>query len=229
MIKYIFFDLDETLFDFPLAERLAITETFTELGIDPTEENIERYSRINRLCWDGLERGELTRERLVILRFEMLFSELSRADLSPDVAQRLYENALGGQHPFIEGAEDVLSELCENYELYAVTNGLYSVQSRRIKDAELDRFFKGYFISEKLGYSKPDRRFFDAAFATLPCFDKNEAIVVGDSLQSDILGAKNAGLKSCLYNPKSKENKTGIIPDYQIKNLSELPGLLKEL
>ena len=75
MIKYIFFDLDETLFDFPLAERLAISETFAELGIMPTEENIKLYSRINRLCWNGLERGELTRDRLIILRFEMLFDE----------------------------------------------------------------------------------------------------------------------------------------------------------
>ena len=229
MIKYIFFDLDETLFDFPLAERLAISETFTRLKIEPTEENIKLYSKINRWCWDGLERGELTRERLVILRFEMLFDELSLDGLSAEGAQKIYENALGGQHPFIAGAEELLSELCENYELYAVTNGLYSVQSRRIKDAGLDRFFKGYFISEELGYSKPDRRFFEAAFATLPHFDKNEAIVVGDSLQSDILGAKNAGVKSCLYNPKSKENKTGIIPDYEIKNLSELPRLLKEI
>lgn len=229
MIKYILFDLDETLFDFPLAERLAISEVLESLGIKPTEEIIKRYSEINRECWDGLERGELTRERLIILRFEMLFSELSLAGLSAEGAQKIYENALGGQHPFIEGAEDVLSKLSAKYELYAVTNGLYSVQSRRIKEAGLDRFFRGYFISEKLGYSKPDRRFFDAAFATLPGFNKDYAIVVGDSLRSDILGAKNAGVKSCLYNPRGKENKTDIIPDYEISALTELEGLLEKV
>ncbi|MBO5010486.1 MAG: YjjG family noncanonical pyrimidine nucleotidase [Clostridia bacterium] len=229
MIKYIFFDLDETLFDFPLAERLAISETFAELGIMPTEENIKLYSKINRLCWDGLERGELTRDRLIILRFEMLFDELSIVGLSPRDAQRLYENALGAQHPFIEGAEEILSELCKKYELYAVTNGLYSVQSRRIKDAGLDRFFKGYFISEEIGYSKPDRRFFETAFEKISGFDKDNSIIIGDSLQSDILGGKNAEIRTCHYNPKSKVNKTEIIPDYEIKNLSEIPRLLKEI
>ena len=229
MLKYILFDLDDTIFDFAKAERAAITETFTELGIAPTEENIERYSRINRRCWDGFERGELARERLIILRFELLFAELSLNNLSPEEAQRIYEWALGGQHHFIEGAEDMLAELCEKYELYAVTNGLYSVQSRRIKDACLDRFFKGYFISEELGYSKPDRRFFEAAFATIPHFDKSEAIVIGDSLQSDILGGKNAGVRTCYYNPNSKENKGKIIPDYEIKNLRELRRLTEEI
>lgn len=229
MIKYIFFDLDETLFDFPLAERLAISETFSELGIAPTDENIERYSKINRWCWDGLERGELTRERLIILRFEMLFDELSLDGLSAEGAQKIYENALGSQHPFIDGAEEILSELCEKYELYAVTNGLYSVQSRRIKDAGLDRFFKGYFISEKIGYSKPMREFFESVFEKISDFDKDKSIIIGDSLQSDILGGKNAGIKTCHYNPKNKENKTEIIPDHEIKNLSEIPRLLKEI
>ena len=152
-----------------------------------------------------------------------------RDTFSPEEAQKNYVLALGGQHRFIEGAEEILSTLSENYELYAVTNGLLAVQSRRIRDAELDRFFKGYFISEELGYSKPQREFFEAAFAKIPSFDKEKAIIIGDSLQSDILGGKNAGIKTCHYNPEKKKNKTGIIPDYEINDLSVLPGLLKEI
>lgn len=228
MLKYLLFDLDETLFDFPAAERAAISQVLSGLGITPTDEIIKRYSEINRACWDMLERGEITRERLVILRFEILREELS-ADFLPDEAQKNYVIALGGQHCFMEGAEEVLSALSEDFELYAVTNGLFAVQSRRIRDAELDRFFKGYFISEELGYSKPRKEFFEAAFAKIPNFDKEKAIIIGDSLQSDILGGKNAGIKTCHYNPKNKENKTGIIPDYEINDLSVLPRLLKEI
>ena len=228
MLKYLLFDLDETLFDFPAAERAAISEVLSGLGITPTDEIIKRYSEINRSCWDMLERGEISRERLVVLRFEILREELS-ADFSPEEAQKNYVFALGGQHRFIEGAEEILSTLSENYELYAVTNGLLAVQSRRIRDAELDRFFKGYFISEELGYSKPQREFFESAFAKIPSFDKERAIIIGDSLQSDILGGKNAGIKTCHYNPKKKKNNTGIIPDYEINDLSVLPGLLKEI
>ena len=228
MVKYILFDLDETLFDFPKAEKAAISEVLSALGITPTEKIVERYSKINRNCWDMLERGEIDRERLVILRFELLRDELG-ADFSPENVQKMYVSALGGQHHFIDGAEDLLSELCTDYELYAVTNGLYAVQTRRIKDAALDRFFKGYFISEEVGYSKPQKKFFDLAFSKIDGFKKAEAIIIGDSLGSDILGGKNAGIRTCHYNPHGKENRTGIIPDHEIKNLSELPRLLKEL
>lgn len=229
MIKYILFDLDDTIFDFSKAERVAITETFTQLGIAPTEENIERYSRINRRCWDGFERGELTRESLIILRFELLFTELSLKNLSPVETQRIYERALGRQHHFIDGAENLLCELSKKYELYAVTNGLFAVQSPRIRDARLDRFFDGYFISEDIGFSKPRVEFFDIAFSKIEGFEKEKAIIVGDSLQSDILGGKNAGVRTCYYNPNNKENKGKIIPDYEIKKLSELPRLLEEI
>ena len=228
MIKYILFDLDETLFDFPKAERAAISEVMSVIGISPLEERIRRYSEINRECWDALERGEMSRERLVIFRFEKFLAEQG-SDFSPEEAQKQYVLALGAQHHFIDGAEELLSLLSEKYELYAVTNGLYAVQTRRIKDSRLDRFFKGYFISEEIGFSKPRKEFFDLAFSKIDGFERDKAIIIGDSLRSDILGGKNAGIRTCHYNPQKKENKTGIIPDHEIKNLSELPRLLKEL
>lgn len=228
MIKYILFDLDETLFDFPKAERAAISEVMSMIGISPSEERIRRYSEINRECWDALERGETSRERLVIFRFEKFLAEQG-SDFSPEEAQKQYVLALGAQHHFIDGAEELLSLLSEKYELYAVTNGLYAVQTRRIKDSRLDRFFKGYFISEEIGFSKPRKEFFDLAFSKIDGFERDKAIIIGDSLRSDILGGKNAGIRTCHYNPQKKENKTGIIPDHEIKNLSELPRLLKEL
>jgi 2-haloacid dehalogenase len=170
----------------------------------------------------------MSRERLVIFRFEKFLAEQG-SDFSPEEAQKQYVLALGAQHHFIDGAEELLSLLSEKYELYAVTNGLCAVQTRRIKDSRLDRFFRGYFISEEIGFSKPRKEFFDLAFSKIDGFERDKAIIIGDSLRSDILGGKNAGIRTCHYNPQKKENKTGIIPDHEIKNLSELPRLLKEL
>lgn len=228
MLKFVFLDLDETIFDFPLAERNAIFEALSKTGITPTDEIAELYSKINRSLWDRLERGTVSRERLKTERFEVLFSEIGVKASATDM-QKAYEKALGGYHYFINGAEEVLSELAERYELYAVTNGLFSVQSRRIKDAKLDRFFKGYFISEEIGASKPEKTFFDKAFSSIKDFDPSYSVIIGDSIQSDILGGKNAGILTCHYNPKQKENLTGIIPDYEIKALCELPALLNKL
>lgn len=228
VIKYIFFDLDDTLFDFPLAERMAIGQTLGALGIAYTDGTLLRYSEINRQCWDALERGELSREELAYRRFEILFSELG-VSISLERTQRIYEQALGAYHPFLPGALELLEALCKDYELYAVTNGFAVTQEKRIREAELNRYFRGFFISEHVGYSKPDRRFFEEAFAEIDGFEAEKSIVVGDSLQSDILGAKNAGVKSCLYNPKFKKNATDIIPDYEIHELGELVSLLKKL
>ena len=228
MLKYILFDLDDTIFDFTKAERVAITEVFEKIGIEPSEKNIERYCEINRECWGMLERGEMTREEIVVLRFDRFFSEFN-LDFSPKMTQEMYVRALGSHHYFIEGAENVLSALSKKYKLYAVTNGLFAVQSPRIRDARLDRFFDGYFISEDIGFSKPRVEFFDIAFSKTEGFEKEKAIIVGDSLQSDILGGKNAGVRTCYYNPNNKENKGKIIPDYEIKKLSELPRLLEEI
>ncbi|MBQ8321415.1 MAG: YjjG family noncanonical pyrimidine nucleotidase [Clostridia bacterium] len=228
MIKYVFFDLDETLFDFPTSERLAISEVLVKFGISPTESTVKRYSEINRYCWDLLELGRITKGELLEKRFVILFSELC-VNVSPSDAQAVYENALGSHHPLIHGARELLSELYGKYSIYAVTNGTAIVQDRRIRDSGLHKYFDGVFISERLGYAKPDVRFFEAAFANIKDFDKKLAIIVGDSLRSDILGGKNAGIRTCHYNPVGRANETDIMPDYEIKKLSELPGLLKEL
>ncbi len=228
MIKYVFFDLDETLFDFLTAERQAISETLVKCGISPTVSAIRRYSEINRYCWDLLELGKITKEELLERRFVILFSELN-VSVSPSDAQAVYENALGSNHTLIQGARELLSELYGKYSIYAVTNGTAVVQDRRIRESDLHKYFDDVFISERLGYAKPDGRFFEAAFANIKDFDKKLAIIVGDSLKSDILGGKNAGVTTCHYNPVGKANETDITPDYEIKKLSELPRLLKEL
>ena len=228
MIKTVFLDIDDTLLDFHRAEALAIRTALSRFGIDPSEENVKRYSQINRACWESFEKGEMSREDVLTTRFEVLFSEMG-VNLSPDEAQRIYENELGSYHFYIDGAEEMLKQIYKDYELYITTNGIKVVQSRRITDSGIGEYFKDIFISEEIGFNKPQKEYFDFIFDKIEGFDKDRSIIVGDSLSSDILGGINAGIKTCWYNPKGIAGRSDIAPDYILTDIKELPSLLKRI
>lgn len=228
MIKTVFLDLDETIFDFHKAEAIALSGMLTELGVTPTEAVVKRYSEINDEQWKLLELGLATREQILVRRFELLFSELG-TDRDPNDARRIYEYRLGVGHYFIEGAEDMLKALYGKYDLYLASNGTEHVQKRRIASSGIEKYFRDIFISQQIGHNKPSREYFDACFEGIENFTRDEAIIVGDSLSSDIKGGSNAGIRTCLFNPTGKKISGDIIPDYEIRRLSELPQLLKEI
>ena len=229
MIKYVLFDVDDTLLDFGKAESAAIGKTFERIGIPVTEELIRRYSEINAQQWARFERGEISRERLLTERFDILFSELGLHNIPSEMAQASYEYLLGIGHYFVDGAEALLEALKDKYELYIVSNGNASVQDRRLKSAGIIPYFRDIFISERVGFNKPSAEFFDACFERIPGFEKDKAIIVGDRLSSDILGGINAGVKTCWFNPKGEAPDPDIPADYEIKQLSELPALLERI
>ena len=228
MIQHVFLDLDDTIFDFRAAERIAICEALSEMGVVPTEEIISRYSEINSSFWKMLERGEITREELLWRRFEQLYSELGLS-VSAKETQRVYIRRLAFACPFIDGAPELLDVLCREYSLYAVSNGTASVQDERIARSDIGRYFKEIFISERIGANKPDKIFFDRCFSAIEGFSKENAIIVGDSLTSDVLGGRNAGILTCLFNPKGTIKQTEIIPDFEIAELAQLPALLRRI
>lgn len=227
MIKTVFLDLDDTLLDFHRSEAVAIAETLSGFGIEPTEAVKKRYSEINREMWEQLELGNMTREQILVRRFELLFEELG-VDVSGLEARHKYEWNLGGSYFYIDGAEDLLSELSQKYDLYLMSNGTAAVQDRRIAASGIAKYFKGIFISERVGYNKPSREFFDLCFGEIPDLDREESIIVGDSLSSDIQGGKNAGILTCHYIPHG-ERRDGPAPDYTIRSLGELPSLLESI
>jgi len=226
MIHTILLDLDDTLLDFQKAERAALVKTLTELNIEPKEETLARYSVLNLAQWRLLEKGELSRDEVKLRRYRLLFEEIG-ADCSAQKAAELYEGYLGIGHYFIDGAEELLDVLSMDYSLYLVTNGTARVQEGRIESAGIAGYFKGIYISEKIGFNKPSKEFFDHCFAQIPDFEKEEAVIVGDSLTSDIQGGKNAGVKTIWFNPTQSVNASPIRPDYEIMNLQELPILIK--
>ena len=228
MIKSVLIDLDDTIFDFHKAEALALRGMLSEFNVSPTEEMTELYSKINKSQWELLEKKLKTREEVLLDRFTIFFSEIG-AKIDGRKARERYEYLLGNGHFFIEGAEELLKAIYEKYDLYLASNGTESVQVRRIASSEIEKYFKDIFISQALGADKPSVQYFDACFARMKNFSKETTIIIGDSISSDILGGKNAKIKTCLYNPKAKTNDTGIIPDFEVRSLSEIPELLERI
>ncbi len=229
MIKFVLLDIDDTLLDFGKAEAAAIRKTFDHIGIPVSDELIRRYSEINDLQWKRLEKGELTRDEVLVHRFDILFDELKIKNVPSEMVQATYEYLLGVGHYFVDGAEELLKALYGKYELYIVSNGTANVQERRIKSADIGKYFNGIFVSEHIGFEKPRKEFFDSCFAQIPGFDKDSAIIVGDRLSSDILGGINAGVKTCWFNRKNDAPDPEIPADYEIHSLAELPALLERI
>ena len=225
MIKCIFLDLDDTLLDFQGGERRSIIRAFRDMGLPTDEAIIRRYIEINLDCWHALERGEMTKDQVLVDRFQILFSEMG-ISASAERAQEIYEAYLCTEHDFLPEAQKLLDGLSEReYRLFMATNGIPTVQKPRIADSGVAKYFEQIFISEEIGYAKPQIEFFYACFDRIESFDVSEAMIVGDSLSSDIKGGINSGMLTCHYNPKDKPY-DHIKPDYKIKTLSELLTLL---
>lgn len=228
MIQFVFLDLDDTILDFHKAEALALSDTLRVLEIEPTEDRLALYSQINAAQWRRLERGELTRAEVLTTRFRLFFEQIG-VQRSCEEAQRAYEARLSQGHFFIDGAIEMLDALSEKYQLYLVSNGNLTVQRGRLQSAAISHYFREMFISEQIGADKPSKAFFDRCFARIPQFHPARAIIVGDSLTSDIRGGINAGIRTCWFNPNGLPSADDLKADYEIASLKELAPLLDSI
>jgi len=221
----IFFDADDTLLDFRRAERGALTDALTRFGIEATEEIISRYSEINLGFWKLLELGKTTKPVLKLERFRVLCEEFSFSADYLELANA-YMERLATKAYLIEGAEDICKTLSKRCKLYVVTNGAKDIQQSRFGASGLEKYFSGVFISDDIGYEKPDIRFFEHVERTLGVVDRKKALLVGDSLSSDMKGAKNFGVDSCYFDPRGKGYPEDLGIKYSISKLSELEKIV---
>jgi 2-haloacid dehalogenase len=228
MIEFLFLDLDDTILDFHKAERIALSKTIADFGVEPTEHVLHRYHVINKAHWEMLERGELTREQELVGRFRTLFEELGVA-VDPAACTAAYSKNLAIGHYFMPGAEEAVAQLSKKYRLFLASNGTAKVQAGRLTSANLYRFFETVFVSQELGANKPSIEFFERAFAQIPGLDKEKTMMVGDSLTSDILGGNRAGILTCWVNPGHLPANPEIVPDYEIESIAQLEALLEGL
>ncbi len=228
MIEFLFLDLDDTILDFHKAERIALGKTFRCFGLEPNEGVLARYKQINIAHWQKLERKELTRNQVVVGRFRQLFEEYG-IFADPERVALQYENDLSVGHYFLPGAEEALKILSQKYKLYLASNGTAKVQAGRLKSANISHYFEEIFVSQEIGANKPDKLYFDRCAQRIPGYDPQKAMIVGDSLTSDIQGGINAGIKTVWVNPTHKTHPAHITPDYQIESLSQLEALLETI
>lgn len=227
MIEFLLLDLDDTILDFHKAERIALSKTFRDFGLEPAEDVLDLYHNINKWHWEQLELGVMTRDQVLVNRFGALFEKVGMT-VDPAACAKSYESNLGIGHYFLPGAEEAVKRLSERCRLFLVSNGTATVQHSRLTSAGLYPYFEQVFISQEIGYNKPEKTYFDRCFERIPGFEQERALMVGDSLTSDIKGGINAGLKTVWVNPAHKPC-GDIRPDHEIEGLCQLESLLEAL
>lgn len=194
-------DADETVYDFRRAEKTAVSRTLDAFGIRPTDEVIALYSEGNLWCWKALERGEISREELKLRRFEMLFERIGAEPADFSAVNAMYEEELSHCAFLLPGAAAFVRKLHEEYDvrIYMATNGLTVPQTGRFRRSGIAPYVDGIYISEQVGFSKPDAAYFDCIFSDIGVTDRRRTIILGDSLTSDMQGGRNAGITTCRY------------------------------
>lgn len=227
-MKVILWDIDGTLLDFIKAEYAAIKKCFEvfQLG-ECTDEMIARYSKINRGYWERLERKEITKPEVLIGRFKDFFASENIDTNCAEKFNKEYQVRLGDTICFCDNSYELVKSLKGRLKQYAVTNGTKIAQDKKLVKSGLIDLFDDIFISEEVGYEKPDIRFFEHVWAKIGGYKPNEVMIVGDSLTSDIQGGNNAGIVCCWYNPKGSTNNSNLRIDYEIADLNQILKILK--
>ncbi len=229
MIKVILWDIDATLLDFLAAEKAAIGFCFAKHGLGIcTEEMLSRYSAINKRYWELLERGEMSKAEILVNRFKEFFELEGIATDCAEDFNASYQIALGDTICFRDNGYELVKKLKDSYRQFVVTNGTYVAQERKLRKSGIGELVEEAFISDLIGYEKPAMEFFDHVFEKIGEYKKEEVLIIGDSLTSDMQGGNNAGIVCCWYNPNHLENTKNVRIDYEIDNLWQLEEILKK-
>ena len=221
-IKAILYDVDGTLLDFETQEEVALSYCFKKYNLgELSEEKLELYKRINLGYWEMFEKNLITKEKLVVKRFEDYLEALG-VKLNAEDVNDTYFSKLGDTIVFKDNSYELVKSLKGKIKQYVVTNGAIRVQKTKLAKSGFDKLMDDVFISDEVGYQKPRKEFFDAIKNRLGDVANDEILIVGDSLTSDMKLADNCNLISCFYNPKKKDYKVDFKIDYEISDLNEV-------
>jgi 2-haloacid dehalogenase len=242
MIRAILWDLDNTILDFDVAEKEALTTGFREFGLGEfTDSMLKEYMTINLRRWQALERGEMEKKEVLEGRYREFFALLGKDTSIAAAFNNRYQELLGDTICFRDDSYELVKGYQGKVLQCLASNGTKKAQTGKLRNSGLDKVFDLFFISEEIGAEKPSEGFFNVCFDKIDAWllahekelpysggkylgkiKKDEMIIIGDSLTSDIRGGNNAGIKCCWYNPKGHENNTDLRIDYEISNLQEL-------
>lgn len=218
-------DADETLLDFHKAEAQALESAFFIQHLPYNEDILKLYSTVNKKCWEEFEQGVLTKQQLLIERFRRLFALLP-ITADAESLRQIYQEELGKGAFLINGAYEVCRKLSLQCSLYIITNGVSAIQYSRLSKSGLDKLVKDIFVSEEIGFQKPQKAYFDEVFRRLGNPSRDKILLVGDSLSADIRGGIDAGIDTCWYNPHGKEKPADMEITYVLDDIKKLPELV---
>lgn len=225
MKKYAILDLDDTLLDFKRGETVGIQRILQENGVSDLTAGLQTYLQINHDVWTQIEHGA-AREPLLATRFTRTFAALGY-HVDGQRLEQQYSQMLDQNFYTLAGATDFLADLNrQGLTVVAGTNGTKSIQLNRLAGAQLTAYFDRIFISEDIGFDKADARFFTPIRQYYPDMTATNTLMIGDRLQSDILGAQNAGLDSVWFNPTHANNSTTLHPTYEAASYAQITQLL---
>lgn len=234
MIRLIFWDVDGTVLDFHAAQKDAIRACFEEFRLgECTDEMLAVYNELNNEAWRRLERKEITKEECLLSRFEKFFTGYGIPTDCVKEFNASYQIRLGDFPVFHKNAKETLLKLkAEGIPQFAVTNGTYAAQNKKLRTTGLIDIFDEVFISDVIGIEKPDPRFFapalKAAETYVPGIRKEEILIVGDSLTSDMQGGLNIGIRTCWFRTEEAAKKDHKPFDFETHDLSEVAEMIKK-
>lgn len=223
MYRYLLVDNDDTLMDFRLAEQHALGDVLRRHGIPDGEDTLALYHGINQALWKALERGETAQAKLKVERFRQLLAALGRDESSAVLLGEDFAEALGQYNFLLPGAEAFLRRVSAAMPVALITNGLSRIQRSRLAGSPLTPMLSAVIISEEAGVAKPDPRLAFLALEALGCKEPREAVLLGDSLTSDIGCARAAGIDSIWLAPAGKESD---LPTWTAHSLDEAARIL---
>ena len=227
-IRAIFFDADDTIVDHKECERQALLFLFNKIGKEYKEQYQSIFRPLDRQLWDSAEHGlnTISKKDIPEYRFKEFFKRIDLNYNDYRKENELFKEGLAKSTALTENAYEIMQYLYfNNYKLYVVTNGIVELQRPRIRNSKISKFISDIIVSEEVSSCKPNPKIFRVLLDKIN-MKSSEVIMIGDSLEKDIQGAKNADIKAIWYNPNNKINKTKIEPHYQITNLIQLKEIL---
>jgi len=219
--KILLFDLDDTLLDFSTNETDSLNQLFKLHGFAFSDELFRTYNSVNKKLWDDYENGKIALDDVLNSRFS---ETMLRLGIVVDGIEweTEYRELLGNGCQLVEGALDVCQSLSASHRLFVITNGITQTQIKRLKKSGLYEYFEDIFDSQSIGYQKPSKEFFDYVMTHINDFNKDQALIIGDSLNTDIKGGLLSNIHTCWINKTSQKFSTEIPSTYMVTNLAEL-------
>lgn len=222
--EFILLDADGTLFDYDKAESYGLEKMLGTFNIEYSARLLDIYREKNSAIWKEFENKQIDAETLKSERFRRFFSEIG-ADADSLKAGKVYLDFLREAHFLLDGAVEAIAYLKSKYKICIITNGLTYVQEKRIGTSPVIKYADSLVISESVGIPKPYAGIFDYAFKSVGHENRNTAMIIGDSLSSDIKGGNNYGIDTCWIAPDDAEPDIAK-PDFRINHINQIRTLL---